>query len=59
MNRTLIIVVAVLLVAWLAVAIIGAVIEGLFWLTVVGILLFAGTAMYGYLRHRSHGRSTR
>lgn len=34
-----------LLVIWLAVSIIGAVIEGLFWLTVVGLLFFTATAV--------------
>lgn len=37
-----------LLVIWLAVSIIGAVIEGLFWLTVVGLLFFAVTAAIGW-----------
>ena len=40
-------VLGVLLVIWLAVSILGAVIEGLFWLAVLGLLLFAGTALLG------------
>ena len=39
--------IGVLLVVWLAVTVIGAVVEGLFWLAVVGLLLFAATAVLG------------
>ncbi len=45
--------IAVLLVLWVAVSIIGAVVEGLFWLTVVGLMLFLATAAYGYVQRRS------
>ena len=41
-----------LLVIWLAVSIIGAVIEGLFWLTVVGLLFFAATAAIGWNKRK-------
>ena len=37
-----------LLVVWLVVSIIGAVVKGLFWLAVVGLLLFAVTALLGW-----------
>ena len=37
-----------LLVIWLVVSVVGAVIEGLFWLTVVGLLFFAATAVLGW-----------
>lgn len=40
--------IGILLVLWLAVSVIGAVLEGLFWLTVVGLLLFAATAVLGW-----------
>jgi hypothetical protein len=46
-------VVVVLLLVWLALSILGAVIEGLFWLTIVGVVLFIGTAAYGAIRRRS------
>lgn len=49
-------VIAVLLVIWLVAAVLGAVIEGLLWLTLVAALLFVGTAVYGYLKHRSGSR---
>ncbi|RZU32576.1 hypothetical protein [Blastococcus saxobsidens] len=39
-----------LLVVWLAITVIGAVVEGLFWLAVVGVLFFAGTAVLGWVQ---------
>lgn len=49
-------IIAVLLAVWLAAAILGAVIEGLLWLTLIGAVLFVGTAAYGYLRRGSDRR---
>lgn len=46
-------IIGVLLVVWLAVSILGAVIKGLFWLTIVGAMLFVATAAYGYRKRRS------
>ena len=40
--------IGVLLVVWLAVTVVGAVLEGLFWLAVVGLLLFVVTAVVGW-----------
>lgn len=37
-----------LLVVWLVISIIGAVVKGLFWLTVVGVLFFVATAVLGW-----------
>ena len=42
--------IAVLLVLWLVVIVVGAVVKGLFWLVVVGIALFVVTAGYGYVK---------
>lgn len=38
----------VLLVVWLVITVIGAVVEGLFWLVVVGVLFFVATAAIGW-----------
>jgi len=38
----------VLLLVWLVVTVVGAVIEGLFWLAVAGLLLFVVTAVIGW-----------
>jgi hypothetical protein len=42
-----------LLVIWVALVVIGAVIKGLFWLAVVGIVLFLITAALGWARRRT------
>jgi hypothetical protein len=42
-----------LLVIWLAIIVIGAVVKGLFWLAVLGLLFFAATAVLGWNRRRT------
>jgi hypothetical protein len=37
-----------LLVVWLVITVVGAIVKGLFWLAVVGLLLFAATAVLGW-----------
>jgi uncharacterized membrane protein len=49
----MVVLIVVLLLAWLALAVLGAVIEGLFWLTIVGVVLFLATAAYAAIRRRS------
>jgi len=44
---------ALLLVIWVALVVIGAVIKGLFWLAVVGVVLFLATAAFGWMRRRT------
>jgi hypothetical protein len=41
-----------LLVVWLILAVLGLVIHGLFWLFIVGLVLFIGTGVVGWLRRR-------
>jgi hypothetical protein len=41
-----------LLLVWVVLVVVGAVVEGLFWLAVVGLLLFLGTAALGWTRRR-------
>ncbi|WP_214371451.1 hypothetical protein [Pseudonocardia sp. H11422] len=49
-------VIVALLLVWLVLAILGAVIEGFFWLTVVGVVLFLATAGYAAIKRRSGRR---
>ena len=42
--------VAVLLVVWLVVTIVGAIVKGLFWLVMVGLVLFLVTGAYGWTK---------
>ena len=48
--------IGLLLVIWLALVVIGAVVEGLFWLIVVGALLFVATAAFGWMKRRTGTR---
>ena len=45
--------IGLLLVIWVALIVVGAIIKGLFWLAVVGLLLFLGTAALGWARRRT------
>ena len=45
--------IALLLVIWIAVIVIGAVIHGLFWLVIIGAILFVATSAFGYLRNKT------
>ena len=40
-------IVLVLLVVWLVVSVLGFILKGLFWLAVVGVVLFVATAAFG------------
>ncbi|WP_046468594.1 LPXTG cell wall anchor domain-containing protein [Allosalinactinospora lopnorensis] len=41
-----------LLVLWLVLAVLGIIVEGLFWLTVIGVILFLATAVWGWLKRQ-------
>jgi hypothetical protein len=41
-----------LLALWLAITVIGAVIKGLFWLAVIGLVFFVATAALGWNKRR-------
>ncbi len=43
-----------LLVIWLIVVVMGAVLEGLFWLAVVGFFLFLATGVYGWMKRKTN-----
>lgn len=42
-----------LLVIWLIFIFLGAIIKGLFWLAIIGIVLFLGTAAYGWVKREA------
>lgn len=42
-----------LLIVWVAISIIGAVVEGLIWLTGVGIVLFLATAAFLWIKRKA------
>ena len=49
----MLVLIVLLLVIWLALAVVGAVVEGLFWLLVVGAVLFVATAAYGWVKRNT------
>ena len=49
----------VALVVWLLLSLVGALIEGLLWLTGIALLLLLATAAYGWLRLRRTGPEPR
>jgi hypothetical protein len=40
--------IGLLLLVWLVITVLGALVKGLFWLAVVGLLLFVATAALGW-----------
>lgn len=50
-------IILIALVIWLILAILGFVIKGLFWLAIVGIVLFLATAAFGWLKRKTNARS--
>jgi CHASE2 domain-containing sensor protein len=49
--------IALLLIVWLVLAVLGFVVKGLVWLAVVGIILFLATAVIGFVRRNTGSRS--
>lgn len=45
-----------LLAIWLILSIVGFVVKGLVWLAVIGIILFLGTAAWGFVKRETLGR---
>jgi hypothetical protein len=45
--------IGILLAIWLVVTVIGAVVEGLFWLAVLGLAFFGVTAALGWNKRRT------
>ena len=47
--------IGLLLVVWLVITVIGAVVKGLFWLAVIGVLFFLVTAAFGLRKRNRSG----
>ncbi len=45
--------IVILLIVWGVIAILGAVIKGLLWLTLIGVILFVATAAWGWIKRRA------
>lgn len=46
-------VLVILLIAWAVLSVVGFAIQGLFWLAIIGIVLFVGTLIFGFVRNRA------
>jgi hypothetical protein len=46
--------VVVLLAIWLVLSIVGFAVEGIFWLGVIGVVLFVATAVVAVIRRRAN-----
>lgn len=53
---TLLALIGVLLLVWLVIIVIGAVVKGLFWLIILGAVLFVATAAYGWVKRQASVR---
>jgi len=45
-------VLVVLLIVWAVLSVVGFALKGLFWLAIIGIILFVGTIVFGLVRQR-------
>ena len=45
--------IGLLLVVWIALIVLGALVHGLFWLIIIGVVLFLATSVFGMVRGRS------
>lgn len=45
--------IGVLLIIWLVLAVIGFVVKSLFWLAIVGLVLFVITAVFGWVKRKT------
>ena len=43
----------VLLLIWLVLAVLGLAVKGLFWLFIIGLILFVATGIFGWVRRRT------
>ena len=46
-------VIVILLVVWAILAVVGFAIKGLLWLAIIGIILFIGTLIFGFVRRNA------
>ena len=51
-------VIVILLVAWAILAVVGFAIKGLFWLAIIGIILFIGTLIFGFVRRNARKKKS-
>ena len=53
LGLTILLILVVILAVWLAVSVLGFVIKGLFWLAIIGLVLFLATSLFGFMQNKS------
>ena len=51
-------VIVILLVVWAILAVVGFAINGLLWLAIIGIILFVGTLIFGFVRRNARRKKS-
>ncbi|GAA5090057.1 hypothetical protein GCM10025760_15040 [Microbacterium yannicii] len=51
--------IVILLVVWAILAVVGFALEGLLWLGIIGVILFIGTLIFGFVRRAAGRRNSR
>jgi len=51
-------VIVILLVVWAVLAVVGFAIKGLLWLAIIGIILFVGTLIFGFVRRSARRKKS-
>lgn len=46
-----------LLIVWIVLSVLGFVIEGLLWLAIIGLVLFAATSVFLWIKRKATGSS--
>ncbi|MEP6478905.1 MAG: hypothetical protein ABJB03_05905 [Rhodoglobus sp.] len=46
-----------LLILWVVLSVVGFAVKGLFWLAIIGIILFIATGIFGFIRRKASGTS--
>jgi hypothetical protein len=52
----MLVLIGLLLVVWLVCVVLGVVIHGLFWLLIIGAILFVATVAVGFVKREALGR---
>ena len=50
--------IVILLIVWAILAVVGFAINGLLWLAIIGIILFVGTLIFGFVRRNARRKKS-
>lgn len=51
-------IIIILLILWAVLAVVGFALKGLLWLGIIGVILFVGTSILGFIRRKSSQSSS-